>query len=420
MARCCVQPEEKRSPKHKNRKKRARTAPPPPDSRHISEISVGDQLIGTVRDVGPANSSWLSVGVVTSTGKEVRARLRHSRYRNNATAETEESGTVLPVYVHKVNRPAARIEVRKGTPRESSYGAVPKDGKMLEDLVAGQELCGRVVAVGPYGAVLDVNAFRRGKHGRVIRRTGLLSRRRFQEGWASEADPLLRDDAQRIVRVGDELEVWVRVALAQNGFLELDSAPVDLSRIKEEREEKRSRRRRILRHASPETLEIGEKRFGTVRETAKFGLFVDIGIRTDGLIHYTNMGEKHRHDWKEVIGVGSRVVTEVTSVSGNRVGLKLLFLGDEEEQENFEAMSYASSAFARVGDVVKAKNLNVFSRAERGLSGDVHQVQKVRGQTAVKDTAEIPADTVYDAGEKDEGKQLEKFSDEYFEDKYGF
>lgn len=418
--RCSNKPEEKAQAKPStSRKKRRWTRPKaPPDSRPISEISVGDQLFGTVRDVGPAESSWLDVGVRTITGKTVRARLRLGS--TNKDSAERKVGAVVPVYVQKVNHPAARIEVRKGTPPTRDLG---KDVvRMIDDLKVGEELAGEVVAVGSYGAVLDVAVFRRARRGRVVPRTGLLPRKFFKREWASEADAVQRDDAERVIRVGDHMEVCVRAVTPMNGFFELSAAPVDVATLEKERAEKRRDARRKLRRPPPESVVVGERRVGRVREIVKFGLFVDFGVKTDGLIHYSEMGELHKSDWKEVIGIGDQVTTEVLSVAENRIGLRLLYLGDEEIDEKIAAESHAASALARSSDVERAAQLKTSSGSSStgSVYVQVNSAETDSSADTLDDDNEFPDDVASVEEDDDEDKDVEKFSDEYFEDKYGY
>ncbi|CDF39794.1 unnamed protein product [Chondrus crispus] len=420
--RCSSKPEEKAQakPSTSRKKKRWTRSKAPPDSRPISEISIGEQLFGIVRDVGPAESSWLDVGVRTITGKAVRARLR-LRSPNEDSAE-RKVGAVVPVYVHRVNHPAARIEVRKGTPptvrRELEKDVV----RLIDDLKVGEELAGEVVAVGSYGAVLDVAVFRRARRGRVVPRTGFLPRKFFKREWASEADALQRDDVERVIRVGDHVDVRVRAVTPMNGFFELSAAPVDVAALETERAEKRRNARRRLRRPPAESVVVGERRVGRVRETVKFGLFVDFGVKTDGLIHYSEMGDLHRSDWKEVINIGDQVTTEVLSVAENRIGLRLLYLGDEEIAEKIAAESHAASALARSSDVERATQLKTSSGSSS--TGSVHvQVNSAESDSSadiLNDNNKSPDDVANVEEEDDEDEGVEKFSDEYFEDKYGF
>lgn len=426
-ARCCLQqnhsgPSQGKGARKKKKRPSSRATS---DARPISEVSVGDQFIGTVCEVGPADSSWIDIGVATLTGKAVGARLRFSPDGMD-TDKTDVVGGIVPVYVHKLNRPAARIEVRRGTPPVPRDEQVPENARLLDSVCVAEELWGRVIALGPYGAVLDVNLFRQGKRGRTVPSPGLLPRKLFKEEWASDSDRLVRDDVERIVSVGDRLRVWVRVVRPQNGFLLLDSAPVDLDEVEEEKSKKKAAFNRKRRLPSPETLVVGERRLGRVREMVKFGLFVDIGVKTDGLIHYTEMGERHRRDWKETIGVGTEVVAEVLSVSGNRIGLRLLCLGGEETEEEEAIVSRASSPVARLGDVAKAETLDFKSHSEKKLDDDHQDSLDVAAapQPAVKTEGRNEADATsqedVESDEEDGDEEVEKFSDEYFEDKYGF
>ncbi|HOL81798.1 MAG TPA: Tex family protein [Ignavibacteriales bacterium] len=75
-----------------------------------------------------------------------------------------------------------------------------------------------------------------------------------------------------------------------------------------------------------EDLQEGMELKGTVRNIVDFGAFVDIGVKQDGLIHISQMGNKFVKNPLEVLSVGDIVDVEVISIDLNRgrIGLKLL------------------------------------------------------------------------------------------------
>lgn len=388
-------------------------------AQQISEVSVGDEFIGKICDVGPADSSWIEIGVATSTGKAVRARLRHNTGKKENVSDVP--GGIIPVYVHKVNRPAARIEVVRGTAPPPKTELRVEDVRMLSTLEVAEELKGTVLATGDYGAVVDVNVFRLGRRGRVVTSTGLLPRKQFREEWASQADLVIRSDIERTIRVGDAISVFVRIVNPLAAFLSLTATEIDVAAVEQEMLIKKHTNRRLRRRPSLDVLQAGEVRHGTVREIAKFGLFVDIGVKKDGLIHFSRMGRKHQWDWKEVIAIGTEVSVEVTSVSSNQIGLSLLEVKGEEEEE---AISKALLPTARIEDVATAEKLRgQRSRAQKRRSPrkgtkslDHSQPENLELKSSARN--EKQADDNEEEGE-DEDDEIEVFSDEYFEDKYG-
>ncbi len=75
-----------------------------------------------------------------------------------------------------------------------------------------------------------------------------------------------------------------------------------------------------------EDLQKGMILKGTVRNVVDFGAFVDIGVKQDGLIHISRMGEKFVKHPLEILSVGDVVSVEIieTDVERGRIALTLL------------------------------------------------------------------------------------------------
>ncbi|MBN1815272.1 MAG: S1 RNA-binding domain-containing protein [Anaerolineae bacterium] len=64
----------------------------------------------------------------------------------------------------------------------------------------------------------------------------------------------------------------------------------------------------------PEDLQPGQVLEGTVRNTAKFGAFVDVGVGPDGLVHISQLSDGYVNNVEEIVHVGQRVRVRVLSV----------------------------------------------------------------------------------------------------------
>lgn len=76
---------------------------------------------------------------------------------------------------------------------------------------------------------------------------------------------------------------------------------------------------------SIEDLKVGLSLQGTVRNVVDFGAFVDIGVKTDGLIHISQLGRGFVKNPHDVVLVGDIVTVEVLSIDADRqrIGLRL-------------------------------------------------------------------------------------------------
>ena len=72
-------------------------------------------------------------------------------------------------------------------------------------------------------------------------------------------------------------------------------------------------------------LQIGSILTGTIQNITDFGAFVDIGLKTKGLVHRSELSDRPFRHPLDVVAVGDIVETRVLSVdeARNRIGLSL-------------------------------------------------------------------------------------------------
>ncbi|MCU0520251.1 MAG: RNA-binding transcriptional accessory protein [Anaerolineae bacterium] len=77
---------------------------------------------------------------------------------------------------------------------------------------------------------------------------------------------------------------------------------------------------------SMEDLQVGMRLKGTVRNVVDFGAFVDIGVKQNGLVHISQMGDEYVRNPHDKVAVGDVVEVEVLNVdtARGRIGLALL------------------------------------------------------------------------------------------------
>lgn len=74
---------------------------------------------------------------------------------------------------------------------------------------------------------------------------------------------------------------------------------------------------------SMEDLEVGMVMMGTVRNVVNFGAFVDIGVKTDGLVHVSQLSDKFVKDPMDVVRVGDPVEVRVIGIDRERGKISL-------------------------------------------------------------------------------------------------
>ena len=62
---------------------------------------------------------------------------------------------------------------------------------------------------------------------------------------------------------------------------------------------------------------------GTVRNVVDFGAFVDIGVKNDGLVHVSELGDKYVKHPLDAVSVGDIVTVRVLSVEVGRSRIAL-------------------------------------------------------------------------------------------------
>ena len=75
----------------------------------------------------------------------------------------------------------------------------------------------------------------------------------------------------------------------------------------------------------PEDLFIGMILPGIVSNITKFGCFVDIGVKQDGLVHISQMADKFVDDPNKVVKLNQQVMVKVTEIDleRKRIGLTM-------------------------------------------------------------------------------------------------
>ncbi|MCG8605902.1 S1 RNA-binding domain-containing protein, partial [bacterium] len=70
---------------------------------------------------------------------------------------------------------------------------------------------------------------------------------------------------------------------------------------------------------------------GTVRNVVDFGAFVDIGLKSDGLVHKSQMSHKYVKNPMEIVSVGDVIDVKVLSVDSDRGRIGLSMLTDKKK-----------------------------------------------------------------------------------------
>ena len=82
-----------------------------------------------------------------------------------------------------------------------------------------------------------------------------------------------------------------------------------------------------------EDLKPGMRLKGTARNVVDFGVFVDIGVKQDGLVHISEMADKYVKSPHEIVGVGDIIDVKVLSVDLERQRIALSMKSDKIKKQ---------------------------------------------------------------------------------------
>jgi small subunit ribosomal protein S1 len=119
-----------------------------------------------------------------------------------------------------------------------------------------------------------------------------------------------------------------------------------------------------------DTLEVGQRIKGVVKNITAFGAFVDLG-GVDGLLHKTDMAWKRIHHPSDVVSVGEEIEVQVIGINPENEKISLgLKQRSPDPWENIEE-KYPINASVR-GVVVNIVNYGAFLQLEEGVEGLIH------------------------------------------------
>lgn len=202
--------------------------------------------------------------------------------------------------------PAAEAAAEEPAAEGASYTPVEDDSgkpRRVKDLDAGMELEGRVTSIALYGIFVDIG----------VGRDGLVH--------ISEMSDTRIDSPSDVVQIGDTVKVRVK-------SVDPDGRRISLTMRSKERANQpreRGRKKPELNRDALAALRVGDNVEGTVTGIAPFGVFVDIGVGKDGLVHVSELAEGRIEKAEDAVTVGQTYTFKVLEVDadGTRISLSL-------------------------------------------------------------------------------------------------
>jgi predicted RNA-binding protein with RPS1 domain len=253
------------------------------------------------------------------------------------------------------------------TPAASYAGESAESGRprRVKDLEAGMELEGRVTSIALYGIFVDIG----------VGRDGLVH--------ISEMSDTRIDSPSDVVKIGDRVNVRVK-------SVEPDGRRISLTMRSRERQAE-SRSRRGTKRAEPNkealgSLRVGDNVEGTITGIAPFGVFVDIGVGKDGLVHVSELAEGRIEKAEEVVKVGESYTFKVLEVDadGARISLSL------RRAQRSQRMQQLSKGQILEGTVSGLAPFGAFVDIGVGRDGLVHISELTEGRVGkVEDAVKV-------------------------------
>jgi len=352
----------------------------------LSWLGGGGRSLGGVVAREREMAMMLATSVVPTAVSLRRERLAGARSRVNAAGR---SVGVSPAVVGFKSRGAVRLcavsEVSSTTEGEakparsggggrggSRGGRGPKReiSVQLEELVAGQELKGKVKTVQSYGCFVDVGA----------RTDGLLHISELSGGFVK--------DVNDVVSVGQEVSVYVKDVDTAGGKLSLTMRSAAEAAEAAARAEE-GKARKSAEKAALGSIKAGSKIEGTIMSYTDFGVFIEVAEGVQGLLHVSELADENQSNPQSLGEVGAKVTVRVKDVDSRRgkIGLSM------KESIDVSAMTDAVNAkFEDEGEgVLTAFELAFVAAGIDKPAEKAGKTKKAAPKKAAAAKAEVPA-----------------------------
>ena len=140
---------------------------------------------------------------------------------------------------------------------------------------------------------------------------------KLQEKILKEAGCGLNDLKEDIGMVREKLKrVDIKKVINENGYGEETTKDIYNALLKDRRDPRDNFEKPLLRSdiLNIDDLKEGMILEGTVRNVAKFGAFVDIGLKNDALVHVSELSDKFISDPTKVLSVGEIIKVKILSI----------------------------------------------------------------------------------------------------------
>ena len=191
----------------------------------------------------------------------------------------EAATSVAPVEDQAVAKPKAKPAKQRGKPRTP-----------IGEVEVGFKTRGKVVGLAKFGAFVDIGATTDG----LVHISELGGSKRVAK-------------VEDVLQPGVEVEVWVKEVDASKNRISLSMKAKPQNPLSD--------------------LSAGTVLSGTVSSVAKYGVFVDIGSETEGLVHISEMSSGYVQQPEDLVKPGDTVEVRVKEIDSQRERISLSMVG---------------------------------------------------------------------------------------------
>ncbi|MCS7038235.1 MAG: S1 RNA-binding domain-containing protein [Anaerolineae bacterium] len=165
------------------------------------------------------------------------------------------------------------------TPEKPEIKVIPPK-TIVRKLAVGQEVKGRVRRLTDFGAFIDIG----------VGTDGLVH--------VSEISPKRISKPADVLKVGQEVTAWIKELDKEKDRISLTLIPPDAVTLR--------------------TLQVGQVLTGKVTRIESYGVFVDIGVGHDGMVHIKELAHGFVKHPGDVVKVGDEIEVQVLKVNRRR------------------------------------------------------------------------------------------------------
>ncbi len=256
------------------------------DIMHFEDIKIGDELDGVVRNV-------TDFGCFVDCGVKYDGLLHVSKMslkKINHPSDMLSVGDNIHVYVIGIDYDKHRLElslikdIEVLDEKQKEFKAninSRRDVKHFVDYKVGDELDGVVKQIEPYGAFIDLG----------FKPYGLLH--------ISKMSIKRIKDPNELLHLDDKVHVYII-------DIDYEAKKMSLSLVKDISQ--------IEKEKTLADLNIGDEIVGEVKKITDYGIFVDCGVKTNGLVHISKMSNFRLEHPSNMVSVGDKVTVYVIGI----------------------------------------------------------------------------------------------------------